>query len=188
MCGVIAFHLLCYLSVNYINDRRPATHFFVLATALDSHIPYLGWTWPFYYIGVPYMSIWAFWVMRRLPEGLFRSSLRAYLGMIIAGAATQLIIPARSPWPEVPAPFQGFMHTHISYDPYVCLPSMHVALSVLPACLSLHALPSRCVRVLSLSLAALICVSTLTMKEHYLVDTVSGLALGLATYLFSRRS
>ncbi len=187
MSGVIAFHLVCYFTVNYINDRRPATHFFDLSIAIDSRIPYLGWTWPFYYIGVPYMSFWAFLVVWRLPEALFRSSLRAYMGMIVAGAATQLAIPARSPWPVVPAPFQGFMHTHVSYDPYVCLPSMHVALSVLPACLSLHAFRSPCIRALSFSVAALICVSTLTMKEHYFVDTVAGLGLGLATYFCSRR-
>ena len=187
MVGTILFHLVCYYSVNRINDLRPASQFWNLSISADNNIPYIGWTWIFYYIGVPYMSFWAFAVMWNLPDIHFRSSLRAYWGMIPIGAALQLLVPARSPWPVRPVPFQAFMHTRISYDPYVCFPSMHVALSILPACLSLHAFRSPWIRFISIMLAASISVSTLTMKEHYFIDSLSGLALGLAAYVFSRR-
>ncbi len=179
-------HLLCYLSVNRINDLRPATHFLNLATSVDKFIPYMGWTWALYYIGVPYMSFWAFYVMWNLPEEVFRAALRAYLAMILVGATTQLLAPARSPWPANPVPLQDFMHMRVSYDPYVCLPSMHVALSIFPACLSLHVFRSPLMRLISLLLAVLISASTVTMKEHFFLDTVAGLMLGLAAYAFSQ--
>jgi membrane-associated phospholipid phosphatase len=187
MIGTIAFHLLCYFSVNWINNLRPTGHLWDLSIAIDHRIPYLGWTCIFYYIGVPYMSFWAFYVMWNLPDNVFRSALPAYLGMIAVGAATQLLFPARSPWPATPVPFQSFMHARVSYDPYVCLPSMHVALSVLPAGLSLLAFRSRWIRAISLGLAVLITASTLTLKEHYFLDTIGGLVLGLATFAISYR-
>jgi membrane-associated phospholipid phosphatase len=59
---------------------------------------------------------------------------------------------------------------------------MHVAFSVMPAALSLELLESPWSRYLSVMLATLILVSTLTLKEHYFLDLVAGMALGLAAY------
>jgi membrane-associated phospholipid phosphatase len=186
MAGMIAFHLTCYFSVNRINDLRSPSHFWNLSLPVDNLIPYFGWTWIFYYLGVPYMSFWAFAVMWNLPDIHFRSSLRAYLAMISVGATLQLLIPGKSPWPIRPVPFQAWMHTKVSYDPYVCFPSMHVALSILPACLSFDAFRKTWIRGISIMIAASISVSTITMKEHYFIDTLAGLALGLAAYALSR--
>ena len=182
MTATLILHLTCYFSVNRINALVPPSMLRDLSLPADAWIPYVGWTAAFYYFGVPFMSIWAFFVVWRLPAEAFRPAIRAYVGMILIGAATQLVFPARSPWPSIPVPFQHFMHMRVSYDPFVCFPSMHVALSVLPACLTSRSFHSRAVQAAVLLAALMISLSTLTLKEHYLVDTVSGAVLALAAY------
>ncbi len=130
------------------------------------------------------MSLWASLVMWLLPDNLFRPAIKTYVFMILSGATMQLLMPAHSPWPSHPTGFQQFMHMRVSYDPYVCFPSMHVALSILPALLSLRAFRSPFFKAFSLASAVLISLSTLTLKEHFLVDSVAGAALALATYSF----
>jgi membrane-associated phospholipid phosphatase len=184
--GVLLFHLLCYFFVNLYNDSRPQSSFTSFYTTVDSWIPYIGWTWMFYYLGVLYMSVFAIYLAARLPDKSPIHLFRAYLLMIVVANVLQVVFPSRSPWPQWPVPFQHFMHSYVSYDPYVCMPSMHVALSVMPAALSLSVLRSKLRRTVSIVLAVLITVSTLTLKEHFFLDSVAGLALGLLAYGYYR--
>ncbi len=184
MTATLLLQLACYFSVNRINALVSPSGLHDLSLAADAWIPYIGWTAVLYYFGVPFMSVWAFFVVRRLPAEAFRPAIRAYIGMILIGAATQLMFPARSPWPPTPVPFQNFMHMRVSYDPFVCFPSMHVALSVLPACLTSRSFHSRAVQAASSLAAFMISLSAVTLKEHYLIDTISGAFLGFAAYVF----
>jgi membrane-associated phospholipid phosphatase len=186
VAGVLLFHLLCYSLVNIYNDNRPASDFWDFNTLVDGWIPYIGWTWVFYYLGVLYFTAWGIYLAAKLPDKSPRSLFQAYLFMIFAANTLQVTFPSRSPWPQEPVPFQRFMHSYVSYDPYVCLPSMHVALSVMPAALSLSVLRSNWLRTISISLAVLITISTLTLKEHFFLDTLTGLALGLLAYGYYR--
>jgi membrane-associated phospholipid phosphatase len=101
--------------------------------------------------------------------------------MIIIGALIQLTFPARAPWPTDFDSVQRFIHDLFSLRPYACLPSMHVALSILPACIGLVTLHSRLLKTLSVFIALLITASTLTMKEHYFLDALTGVVLGVLT-------
>ena len=121
MAGVLLLHLACYFLVNYYNGRRPAGALFDFWTRVDDWIPYIGWTWIFYYFGVLYMSGWAIILAAKMPDRSLRPALHAYLFMIVTGNLLQIAFPAHSPWPQNPASFQYFMHTYISNDPYVCL-------------------------------------------------------------------
>ena len=106
--------------------------------------------------------------------------------MILVGGAVQLLLPVVAPWPDTFVGPQAWMHETFSVDPWACLPSMHMALSVLPAGIALTALRSRPLKVASIVMAGLITVSTLTMKEHYVLDAVTGLLLGLAAFAWWR--
>ena len=64
--------------------------------------------------------------------------------------------------------------------PSNCFPSLHVATSFLGAMI-VHKIAPRMGRVL-LVLATLIAISTMLVKQHYLADVISGLALGLGVY------
>jgi membrane-associated phospholipid phosphatase len=61
-----------------------------------------------------------------------------------------------------------------------------VALSVLPAALSLSVLERPSARWASVVAAALITISTLTLKEHYFLDSATGVLLGLSAFAWWR--
>jgi len=184
--GIVLLHICCYYVVNLTNSHRAAAAFVDLAVPLDRWIPYVGWTWGIYYFGDVYITLWAAVVFWHIPRHRLLRAVQAYCGTIILGAIVQLLLPARAPWPESPVAVQQWMHQLISMKPYACLPSMHVALAVLPAGIAVSVLESRSLRMASVVLAAMITASTLTMKEHFFLDAIAGLVLGLAAYAFWR--
>jgi membrane-associated phospholipid phosphatase len=61
-------------------------------------------------------------------------------------------------------------------EPFNCFPSLHVSLTVLALLLWIYEFPNRVI--LLSTLAILIVISTLFVKQHYVLDVVSGIALG----------
>jgi membrane-associated phospholipid phosphatase len=180
------FHGICYYTVNLINSWRSPASLLSLKTAVDGWIPLVEPTWAIYYFGDVYIVLLGIYVLVRMPADQFRRAVGAYAGMIALGAAIQLLLPAEAPWPTNLTSAQRWMHEAIAMRPYACLPSMHVALTVLPAALSLSVLRPRWVRSTSLLLATVITLSTLSLKEHYFLDAVAGIVLGLAAYAYWR--
>ena len=179
LVGIGLLQILCFNLVSLGSEGRELWDFH---TAVDDWIPYLGWTWVVYYSGILYFSVFAAAVVWKLPTGLFRRALLAYAGMIITGAVLEIALPAWSPWPEHMVPVQQWFHDFFQLHPYACLPSMHVALSVLAACISFSVLKSPAMRILSIALATMISLSTVTLKEHFVLDIPTGLILGLLFY------
>ena len=183
--AVIGFHVAVYSAVNFTNSARDPTQLWDLFTPFDAWIPYLGWTAFIYYFGDLYMGGWAAIVIVRLDRG-FGRAMKAYLGMIVAGGAIQVLLPASAPLPAEFHWLQARVH-ELSIPPYACLPSMHVALTCLPAALSINVLKSPLTRGMSMGAAVLITISTLTTKEHFFLDAVAGLALAAVAYAYWRR-
>ena len=186
--GVALLHLAAYYLVTRVNSARPATALWDPETALDGLIPYLPWTWPFYWAAYPYITIGAATLVLALPHETFRRSVGAYAAMCLLGAALQLAIPVEAPWPETPHRIQRILHDSSLVRPYASLPSMHVAYSIFTAYLGIALLNSRWLRAMFFCGAALITVSTLTLKEHFVLDTASGAALGLMAAALWRAS
>jgi len=180
----IAFlHLSCYVLVNIVNARRPVEAFKNLEIALDRKVPYLAWTGVIYYFGDLFVLLFAALIIWNMQRAQLRRVAFVYAGMILAGAIIQLLFPGRAPWGENLAAFQKAFHSSLSLRPYACLPSMHVALSFFPALLSLCFSKSVGLKLLSIACAVLIAISTLTFKEHYILDVVGGTALAFTFYL-----
>lgn len=180
MAGLVIFHFGSYFLVNHIYEMIPNLEFLNLETRLDKTIPYWPWTWPVYYFGFVYSALWAAYVAWKLPDKLFLSCCYAYLGMLLTGTLIHLFFPSKAPWPEAFGLVQNFFKESLSVRPYACFPSMHVATAVFPACIALYVLKSKAVKTVSLLLAVLISISTVTAKEHYILDVLSGAALALA--------
>lgn len=187
MSGVVILHLACYnFLVRDINGQRAPSELLNLQTVVDSWIPYAGWTWFFYYLGDLYIVFFAAYVVWKLPEAKFLRSVWIYIVMIIFGALLQIALPSKSPWPESLASVQHWFHISFSINPYACLPSMHVALAVLPTCIGLRILKSFWLKALSIAMASLIAISTISMKEHYFLDSLSGVIFALLFYVIWR--
>lgn len=180
--GVALLHLVTYLAVTRINAARPEHALWDLATSLDASIPHLPLTWPLYWLVYPFVPLVGTLAMLRMPHPAFRRGVLAFTGMLLVGAAVQLLLPARAPWPEVPARIQHLYHSSGLVLPYANLPSMHVAFAVLAASMYGSVSHAPVGRLVVAAGAVGITIATLTLKEHYLLDAVAGIALALGAW------
>lgn len=181
--AVIVLHVCVFTIVNAVNGVRPASDLVNLHTRLDDWVPYLGWTAAVYYASDLFIFGWGPFVLSRLDTS-FGRAIRSYVGMILAAGIIQMLVPAEASWADPSIWFQ--QRAHGTVPPYACLPSMHVALAVLPACLAPFAFRNRLLVRASVAGAVLTAVSTITAKEHYVVDLVAGLVCGLMAYGYWR--
>src|SRR5262245_6204169 len=187
VAGVALLHLLAYLAVTRVNAARPAHALWDLSTALDAAIPHLPHTWPLYWLVYPFVPVVGGIALVRMPEAAFRRAVIAYAAMLLAGAAIQLLIPARAPWPAAPAPMQQLYHASGLVLPYANLPSMHVAFATLTALVFASGSRAPIARGAALAAALAITVGTLTLKEHFVLDALTGVLLALGAWGWWRR-
>ncbi len=188
MAGVALLHVVVYYVVTRLTLLRPADAFIDAHLALDDQIPHLSWTWPAYWLPYVLVPIAAGASIGRLDSGAFWRLFRAWCGMVGVGGAIQVMWPAVAPWPQVPALSQQLYHDSALMLPYATLPSMHVAHVALAALVSGTVFPSAAVRLTGGFITVVVAASTLTLKEHVLLDAASGLALALATWQWWRRA
>ncbi|MGE0452051.1 MAG: phosphatase PAP2 family protein [Vicinamibacteria bacterium] len=166
-----------------VRERR---EFFSPETALDRAIP-LEPAWM-----LVYGSIWVFVLLPllvvRQRELLLRAA-RADIVLLLVSYASFLLLPTAAPRPDRLV-VDGFAawSLRVQYDidpPFNCFPSLHVAHSFVSA-FAAHRV-HRGVGRLALAWAALIAVSTLYTKQHYVADAAAGaLAAFAACVLFLR--
>lgn len=183
---VAVLHIFCWIMVNEINRRLPPSQLNNLSTIFDNWIPYLGWTFILYYLGNFYISLWAFFIVWKLTDKRLLRAVYTYTVMILTGALLEIVIPAHSPYPNDMNSIQQFIHEKSYSGPYACFPSMHVTLTVLPALILFSVIKSKWIRFLSTLMAVLIVASTLTLKEHFFIDTLAGVVFAFIFYGFWR--
>jgi membrane-associated phospholipid phosphatase len=177
--AVIVLHLAVYYTVTRVNSNRPPEALNDPSIALDDKIPLLGWTWVFYWAAYPYLTLGAGLVVAAMREPDYKRAIKAFIVITLIGGAVQLLYPVAAPWTSEAHAMQTRMHESAFTRPYACLPSMHVAYSVITGFMGAMIARSFGLRWFHILLAAAIAVSTLTLKEHYVMDAVAGIALGL---------
>ena len=152
------------------------------ALALDAAVP-LRPAWALVY-GALYMVLIVLPVFVVRNEGLLRRTVFAYLTVWIVAYVAFIVYPTQAPRPAR-VDDDGFAAwgLRILYDadpPYNCFPSLHVAHSFVSAlaCYRVH----RPLGVLALGCAALVALSTLFTRQHYVADVVVGVLMALAAY------
>lgn len=186
--SVLLIHTSVWAFVNYYNSKLPPSQINDMSTTVDKLVPYFGWSWPTYYGGHLYIIISASWAIWSFTRSNYLRIVLVFCIMVITGGVIQLMIPAKSPLPAQMNFVHAWMHQHAADDPYVCFPSLHVALAVLPTLLLLDRAKELSTKILLVSALILICISTVVLKEHYFIDMISGIAMGYLFYkLFSSR-
>jgi membrane-associated phospholipid phosphatase len=153
-------------------------------TAIDTAVPFWpasGWA----YAAVYLLLAWTFVELRDFAQAsrflyacLFAQALAAAVFIACPTAYPRELFPV----PEDTHPLNAALVEFWRWldAPVNCLPSLHVAVTVL--CLAQR---KRSLAVVAVGVA--LCLSTLTFKQHYAVDLLAGLALGAASYaLFFR--
>jgi membrane-associated phospholipid phosphatase len=115
---------------------------------------------------------------------LFHQTLKAYLFVMSVSYACFLLYPTVAPRDEAVA-ITGFAEWSLKlfYDidqPFGCFPSLHVAYAFVAAlaCSRMH----RRVGIAACAWAALIGVSTVYTKQHYVVDAIAGALIAVVAY------
>jgi membrane-associated phospholipid phosphatase len=150
---------------------------------------------------VPLQPAWVLvylsqWVFSFLPvfvvrgHELRRRAVFAYLTIVIVAYVGFLLYPTVGPRPAEVAGngfFAWTLRELYGFDPpYNCFPSLHVAYSFLAALTSYRV--HRGLGIASLLWAALVGVSTLYTKQHYIVDVIAGMLIAYAAYALFLRS
>ena len=170
-----------YLGGAALSLTPPAT---LTPSVLDAAIPFLPWTVWAYLLQFPYLGF-VYW--RARDTVAWARDLRGMLAATVASVAVFVLYPTGIPREAVDADPATTLAFAVLYgtDPATnCLPSLHVSLAFLGAAgfwPERPRLAGAC-----LAWAALITVSTLTTKQHYVVDVLAGLAVALAAGWLAR--
>lgn len=169
-----------YFVIAVLTSGRP-TH--APEVALDRALP-LQPAWMLVY-GSLYVFILLLPVLVVRQPALFRRGLRAYLMVMLVAYAGFLLYPTAAPRPA-DVFGNGFaawsLRLVYSLDPpYNCFPSLHVAYAFVSAltCYRVH----RGVGAAAAVWAALIGVSTVYTKQHYVADVVAGALMAFVAYV-----
>ncbi|MFH1873812.1 MAG: phosphatase PAP2 family protein [Pseudomonadota bacterium] len=172
-----------YFSINALTaGREPA----VLSGALESHIPYVSW-FVFFYFSTYLLGVMPYFLVRDLDQ--FKRVVFGALLIIFISAVIFLIYPVTHPRDFLVG--NGFLSSwvhllHKVDQPFNCFPSMHISMASLAALFC--AQQGGLVRKLFFATwIVLIALSTLFIKQHYLVDIVSGAFLAVVVYYFVRK-
>lgn len=175
--GAMALNALMYLVPNHVQLVEPRQLWW---TPVDAWFPFLpGTVW--IYVSDYLLVVSAFLVSEGWEE--VRRFVRAYFVLLAVGAVIHFAWPTVFPREAFPIPAGGpsasALATLRSVDaPTSCLPSMHVAGSYLAAFSLWHR--RRSLFAGYVLWATAVAASTLTTKQHYLVDVVTGLGLAMA--------
>jgi membrane-associated phospholipid phosphatase len=175
LVGMVPFYI-------FIAGPHPNRTQHVPAIALDTAIP-LAPAWSLVY-GALYVFLIALPVFVVREDEHLRRTVRAYLAVWITAYACFLAYPTMAPRPDVITE-QGFGAWGLDLlygmdPPYNCFPSLHVAHSFVSAltCVRIH----RKVGIFAIISAALVSVSTLFTKQHYVLDVIAGVLMALVAY------
>jgi len=141
-----------------------------------------------------YASLYVFiWILPMLvvrQQEVFRRGLLGYLMAMLVAYAGFLLYPTAAPRPaDVPGDGFAAWSLRLAYSldpPYNCFPSLHVAWAFVSAltCYRVH----RGVGIAAGCWAALIGVSTLYTKQHYVADVIAGTLMGYVAYVLFLRN
>ena len=154
------------------------------STPLDRAIPFVP-EWGLVY-GALYIVLILLPVLVVREDAHLRRMFLTYVSVWVAAYACFLLYPTTAPRPAKVTgegfAIWGLQFLYSSDPPYNCFPSLHVAHSVVSA-LMCHRINRR-VGFIAFTCAALVAVSTLFTKQHYVLDVVAGALMACAAYLF----
>jgi len=176
---LITFLSSCFYFL--INTSRPSLN--VIQTVIDVNIPRLP------VFAIPYIAFlplfWATMVYAFIKNKSFR---RLACSVVIINLVAYLVYLFFQTYvPRLPVESNDFFSGLLKFiyttdQPYNCFPSLHVALSASAATYFMFIKYK--MRWLFLAIAILISLSTLFVKQHFILDVLSGAALGVGVTWF----
>ncbi len=181
---VVLIWILCYFSINVYTEGRE-TH--ILALPFEDKIPFIP-HFIIFYFSTYVLAIFPYFFVKNIID--YRNTVLAYLVIIFISSIVYLIYPVETIRPDFVADniFLKMVATlYAIAKPYNLFPSMHVSLSTL-ATIACFRYNKRLGYFLIFWLVMII-LSTLFVKQHYMVDLMAALVLAFLAYyvLFTKR-
>lgn len=188
----LPFYLLCFFGL----ERRNTTNYYIVEAELDHYIPFCEWFVIPYFLWFGYIAATVLYFFFTNKRDFTRLCLFLFVGMTICLGIYYLWPNGQNLRPDLSTLGRENIFTRILAGLYttdtstnVC-PSIHVLNSV-GCCIAIFhskALKSKkwlrgCTLVLTIS----ICLSTVFLKQHSVVDVFWGLVLSLIMYWISYR-
>ncbi|HET6281600.1 MAG TPA: phosphatase PAP2 family protein [Polyangia bacterium] len=176
--SLAAIQTAVYFAVGHVHMQRSTT---LLLTRWDDMIPLLPWT-AWFYLPV-YAAIFVVALSGIRSRALFKHAALAIVIVLVVGALGHLLIPAEYPRPVLHPPYPDVSTTFLAAvqgidPPGNVFPSLHVAQTSLLAFLLCRDRPI--IGRVTIVMAAMLALSTLTTKQHFIADVISGYALAFA--------
>jgi membrane-associated phospholipid phosphatase len=175
-----AVFVVTYVPVNVFSVGRPAYTLFLPGEARLPFLPVFEYLYllTFFLPALVIVTVWDYERFLRLA--------RAFVVVLVVGYTTYLAFPVYLARPQLVVDSLHTWLLSLQYldKPYNHLPSMHVALSWLSVFASQGSRASR----VGLAIVAIgISVSTVFVKQHYIVDVLAGFALAWFAWRLARR-
>ena len=173
--ALAALQSLVYFGIGHLHLGRSTE---LLRTRLDDALPFWPWTaWCYlpFYAGVFVMAIAGF---RR--RTIFNRAVLAVLVVMTIGALGHVFVGAEYPRPILSPPYPDISAAFLASVQHIdppgnVFPSLHVAHTTMLALLLTRDRPR--LGLVTLAMATALAVSTLTTKQHFIADVVSGYLL-----------
>jgi len=180
-----AIQSLLYFGIGHLTLNRSTE---LLRTRLDDAIPFWPWT-SWCYLPV-YATIFIMAILGIQSRDLFNRGLRAVALVMFLGALGHIFIAAEYPRPVLTPPYADLSATFMAWvqrvdRPGNVFPSLHVAQTSTLAFILYRDRP-RLGRV-AIVLGAILALSTLTTKQHFIADVVAGYALVVVACAYALR-
>ncbi len=184
--GLALLQSAVYFGIGHAHLTRSTE---LLRTRFDDAIPFLPWTaWCYlpFYAGTFLIAIGGFRHKR-----LFNRTAMAVVLVMCLGALGHLFVGAEYPRPVLYPPYPDVSHAFMAWVQHVdppgnVFPSLHVAHTSMLAFLLLRDRPR--LGLVALAMATLLAISTLTTKQHFIADVISGYALAFLGRAFALSS
>ena len=180
VAGLPLLHLATYWIVTRVTVLRGPDALVTTTLPADALVPYVPGSWPLYWVAYLFVVAGGGLALFRMRDAAFRRAVASVAGMMVIGSIIQVALPAQAPWPAAPAHAQRLFHDSTLILPYATLPSMHVAYCTITASFLWHTVPARWVRGLAGVTVVAVAASTLLLREHVLLDALTGAVLGFA--------
>jgi len=185
-CILILILILIFFGTDhYMASQVPkGKHFWMPALPWDDKIPLLsGWIWiyllyfPLCFLPITWKEIWGNIIF-------FQKTVWGYAIISLAANFIFWIFPSRILRPSVPSfdlTGQLMLLTYTVDPGFNVFPSLHVALIAYVACLAWRA-SKKSLSMLIWIFCFLVALSTLFVRQHYILDLPAGFLLGIAGY------
>ena len=174
-----------YFGIGHLTLSRSTE---LLRTRLDDAIPFWPWT-SWFYLPI-YASIFIMAIAGFRRRSMFNRALKAVALVMFLGALGHLCVRAEYPRPILHPPYPSLSYAFMAWvqridRPGNVFPSLHVAQTSTLAFLLCHDRPV--LGRVAVVLGALLAISTMTTKQHFIADVVSGYLLAFLARWFALR-